>query len=52
MKAKKSMKKNQNLDSRVTEMINEGFKIKKREDRKNIIQLCKAFKDKLFTVTE
>ena len=50
--SKKIYEKLQNLDSRVTEMINEGFKIKNREDRKNIIQSCQAFKDKLFTVTE
>ena len=50
--SKKIYEKLQNLDNRVTEMINEGFKIKSREDRKNIIQSCQAFKDKLFTVTE
>lgn len=49
---KQIYEKLQILDSRVTEMIEEGFKIKNRESRKSIIQSCQAFKDKLFTVIE
>ena len=50
--SKQIYEKLQVLDSRVTEMIDEGFKIRNKENRKNIIQSWQAFKDKLFTVIE
>ena len=51
-KAKEIYESIQALDDRVSEMIEEGFKIKNRENRKSTIQLCQAFKDKSFTVIE
>mmetsp|Transcript_42755 Transcript_42755/g.50107 ORF Transcript_42755/g.50107 Transcript_42755/m.50107 type:complete len:481 (-) Transcript_42755:1748-3190(-) len=49
---KQIYEKLQALDARVSEMIEEGFKIKNRGQRKQLIQSCQAFKDKCFSVIE
>lgn len=40
------------LDDRVTEMINEGFKIRNREIRKAVMQACQGFKEKCHAVIQ
>lgn len=40
------------INDRVSEMITEGFKIKNKVMRKNVIQSCQTFKDKCHTVVE
>ena len=40
------------MNDRVSEMITEGFKIKDKVKRKEIIQACQTFKDKCHTAIE
>ena len=40
------------MNDRVSEMITEGFKIKDKVKRKEIIQACQIFKDKCHSAIE